>query len=407
VPESPPESPPEPDLDGAGPGRHRRRHRLRLVAPAVAVAVVQVVGSRAFAQAWMLPAEPFAAFLPVLLAGPAALLLRRSHPHVAQGVAGAAVLVWTGVVGAGGPVWLSTAVAAASAVVGSPPGRAGLVQRRRAYALLGGTWAAAWLLLPAWLPVFAPWSSVLGSLAWLLVVVAVAEAARSRRAAAADRRLRAEQERRRRASDERLAVARELHDVIGHSLSMITVQSGVALELMDRRPEVAREALTAIRAASRDALVEVHGVLASLRSSDDEPLRAPRAPAPALADVDALLARARGAGLPVTADVEGDLRGLPVAVDLAAVRVVQEALTNAARHAPGSGARVLLRRSEAELLVRVDDDGTTSPVPPAVTPPTGGGGLLGMRERARALGGRLDAGPRPGGGWRVEGVLPL
>ncbi|TNM68225.1 sensor histidine kinase [Streptomyces sp. NP160] len=381
----------------------QRRARLRLVAPAFATAVVQVVGSRAMSVALQVDVSPFPPHLPLLLAGPAALLVRRRHPHVAQVVAGLALLVWAALLGVTGPVWLAVAVAAVSAVAGSPSGRGGLRRRVTAYAVFAATWALAWLVAPA------AWSVVAGSLAWLLVVVAVGEGVRARRAAAADRRRQAEQEalareqeRRRRASDERLAVARELHDVIGHSLSMITVQSGVALELMDARPEVAREALTAIRAASRDALVEVHGVLASLRGEDDDQ-RQPRAPAPTVADLDALLARPRAAGLQVSASVEGDLGDLPVAVDLAAARIVQEALTNVARHAGGSPARVLLRRAEGRLVVVVDDDG------PAVAhpSPTGGSGLPGMRERARALGGGLDAGPRPGGGWRVEGVLRL
>lgn len=381
-----------------------RRARLRLAAPALATAVVQVAGTRAMSFALQLDLSPFPAHLPLLLAGPAALLLRRRWPHVAQLVAGLALLVWAALTGVTGPVWLSVAVATVSAVAGSPLGREGLGQRGTAYGLLAATWLLSWCSAPA------AWSSVAGSLAWLLVVVAVGEGVRARRAAAADRRRQAEQEalareqeRRRRASDERLAVARELHDVIGHSLSMITVQSGVALELMDGRPEVAREALTAIRAASRDALVEVHGVLASLRGDAPDDERPPRAPAPSVADLDALLARPRAAGLLVSAAVEGELAGLPVAVDLAAARIVQEALTNVARHAGGSAARVLLRRTHDLLLVVVDDDGPGAAAPAR----TGGSGLPGMRERAAALGGRLEAGPREGGGWRVEGVLPL
>ncbi|PWJ46484.1 Signal transduction histidine kinase [Quadrisphaera granulorum] len=386
------------------------------MAPAVATAVVQLLGSRVavLASGADLPHPAF--FLPVLLAGPAALLLRRRFPYVTQGIAAVAMIVWLAVTQVSGPVWLSLAVAAVSAAAGSASGRQGARRRATAYCILGATWAVAWLGLPLAGRLFVPWAAVAGSLAWVLVVVAVSEGLRARRAAAADRRRHAEQEaltreqeRRRRASDERLAVARELHDVIGHSLSMITVQSGVALELMDARPEVAREALTAIRAASRDALVEVHGVLASLRGEDDDAAqRPPRTPAPSIADLDALLARPRAAGLQVEARTEGDLAGLPVAVDLAAARIVQEALTNVARHAGGAAAaRVLLRRTDAALVVVVDDDGPATSHPM----PTGGNGVPGMRERAAALGGRLAAGPREGprdqGGWRVEAELPL
>ncbi|TXR57602.1 sensor histidine kinase [Quadrisphaera setariae] len=400
----------------ATPRQELRRARLRLVAPAFATAVVQVVGSRFAALASgadLLHGAALLPLLPLLLAGPAALLVRRRHPHAAQGVAAAAMIGWVAVTQVNGPVWLALAVATVSAVAGSPPGPAGARQRVTAYALLSGAWALVWLGLPVWGRLSVPWQAVAGSLAWLLVVVAVGEGVRARRAAAADRRRQAQQEalareeeRRRRASDERLAVARELHDVIGHSLSMITVQSGVALELMDGRPEVAREALTAIRAASRDALVEVHGVLASLRGDGADGERQPRGPAPTVTDLEALLARPRAAGLRVEAQVAGDLDGLPVAVDLAAARIVQEALTNVARHAGGSAARVVLRREPDRLVVVVDDDGPAAPV----APPTGGSGLPGMRERAAALGGRLSAGPREpvrgAGGWRVEAELP-
>ncbi|MGQ7295959.1 sensor histidine kinase [Quadrisphaera sp. KR29] len=390
-----------------------RRVRLRLVAPVVATAFVQVAGSRVAALASGADLRSLGPWVPLLLVGPAALLLRRRHPHLVQGAAALALLVWVAGTRVSGPVWLSLAVATVSAVAGSAPGRDGARRRATAYAVLGAAWAVVSVGLPLWGRLQLPWSVAVGSLAWVLAVVAVAEGVRARRAAAADRRRQAEQEavareqeRHRRASDERLAVARELHDVIGHSLSMITVQSGVALELMDDRPEVAREALTAIRAASRDALVEVNGVLASLRGGDADAPRQPRAPAPTVADLDALLARPRDAGLRVEARAEGDLTGLPVAVDLAAARIVQEALTNVARHAGGSPARVLLRRTPDLLVVVVDDDGPAAPAPA----PSGGGGLPGMAERAAALGGRLTAGPRDpaeGGGWCVRAELPL
>jgi signal transduction histidine kinase len=205
----------------------------------------------------------------------------------------------------------------------------------------------------------------------------------------------AEQERRQ-ASEERLRMARELHDVLGHHLSLINVQAGVGLHLMNNRPEQAREALTAIKTASAEALREVRAVLGVLRPEEEA---APRQPALGLDRLDELTA---DAGLPVTATVSGQRRPLPAEVDRAAYRIVQEALTNVRKHAaPEATAEVTVDYAADGLHLSIRNDGT------ATAEPAGdGSGIAGMRARAEALGGRLQAGPVATGGFLVTAVLP-
>ena len=251
--------------------------------------------------------------------------------------------------------------------------------------------------------------------AGLVTLLLVAELARARRArAAADRRGRAEAAARL-ASDERLAIARDLHDVVAHSISVINVQANTALHLMDRQPERAHEALTAIRDVSGQALGELATVLGALRAGDQAAGGAPLAPVPGVARLDELAARARSAGFAVSVTAHGPVRPLPAGVDAAAYRIVQEALTNAVRHSAGRSATVQLRYGPADLEIEVADDGTSAaPAPDKGNPDPApsklanrtGNGLRGMAERARALGGSLDAGPRPGGGFRVLARLP-
>jgi signal transduction histidine kinase len=241
---------------------------------------------------------------------------------------------------------------------------------------------------------------VLGLGAWLLVLAAVAEFVRTGRERSREARRIHDEQDRRRASEERLAMAREIHDVLAHSLSLINVQAGVALHLMDAQPEQARSALSAIKDASRDALRELRGVLGVLRRVDED---APRSPAPGLARLDELASAARTAGVRIETSVEGTPRPLPLGVDLAAYRIVQESLTNVARHAAARTATVRVTYGDDELTVQVDDDGVGGSNPAA----TGGSGVRGMRERAEVLGGDLEAAPRPGGGFRVVARLPL
>jgi len=204
----------------------------------------------------------------------------------------------------------------------------------------------------------------------------------------------------RRAGEERLRIARELHDSLTHSISIIKVQAGVAVHLARKRGEDAPPALLAIQDASGDAMRELRATLEVLRDpdhSDGEAL------ASGLDRLDALVERARSAGLPTTVTISGTRRELPAEVDRAAYRIVQEALTNVSRHAGGAAAAVRVDYAGDELVVQVDDDGKADPE----APPVPGTGLLGMRERVAALGGRLRAEPRPEGGFTVRARLPL
>jgi signal transduction histidine kinase len=223
-------------------------------------------------------------------------------------------------------------------------------------------------------------------------------------------RTRAEEDRRR-AGEERMRIARELHDVLAHNISLINVQAGVALHLMDEQPSQPRSALIAIKQASNDALRELRSVLDILRQGDAQP---PRASASGLAHLNSLIAGASATGLEVRTRVEGTPRPLPAGVDLAAFRIVQEALTNVTRHAGPATATVLVAYGDDELTVQVDDDrkGVGSafgrqPTDSDQQTRWSGNGIRGMRERAAALGGELAAGPRPGGGFRVRARLPL
>jgi signal transduction histidine kinase len=195
-----------------------------------------------------------------------------------------------------------------------------------------------------------------------------------------------------------MRIARELHDVLAHNISLINVQAGVALHLMDEQPGQSRSALAAIKQASNDALGELRSVLDVLRQGDEAP---PRAPASGLAQLDSLVAGAGATGLEVRTRVEGTPRPLPAGTDLAAFRIVQESLTNVTRHAGPATATVLVRYGD-DLTVQVDDDGRG---PEAAGGP--GNGIRGMRERVAALGGELTTGPRPDGGFRVLARLPL
>jgi len=205
----------------------------------------------------------------------------------------------------------------------------------------------------------------------------------------------------RRAMEERLRIARELHDSLTHSISVIQVQSGVAEHLARKRGEEVPPALLAIQEAGADAARELRATLSVLRSAED-------GDGSGLCQLDSLVARSRAAGLPVTVTVTGAERALPADVDQAAYRIVQEALTNVSRHAGLAGggdqvrASVRLHYTPGALTVQVDDDG-----PGSGTGSAGPGlGLLGMRERVSALGGRLQAGPQDGGGFQVRAELP-
>ncbi|MEU9738764.1 sensor histidine kinase [Micromonospora chersina] len=234
--------------------------------------------------------------------------------------------------------------------------------------------------------------------AWVVVPFAVGVTVRLGRENAARSRT---DEARRLADAERLRVAREVHDVVGHGLAAIHLQAEIALHLLARKPEQAEAALTAISRTSKEALDELRVTLTVVRRDEaaDE-----RAPAPGLAQLPQLRERLAGAGLPVTVEVDGAPRPLPVAVDLAAYRVVQEALTNVLRHAGPATATIRLRYAPTEVAVEVTDTGRGAAAPAG---DSGGYGLAGMRERVTALGGSFAAGPASAGGFRVSATLPV
>lgn len=242
---------------------------------------------------------------------------------------------------------------------------------------------------------------------WLLASFVLGEVSRGRRQyleqveqRAIDAERTREEEALRRAGEERLRIARELHDVLAHDISMINVQAGVAVHLLDRQPEQARTALIAISQASKEALRELRATLGVLRQVDEAE---PRAPAPGLDRLHDLVAGASAAGLSVTVDTSGEPSPLPAGTDLAAYRIIQESLTNAARHSRARQVSISIHHGSRDVVITVQDDGVGLP---ADTPLRAGNGLTGMRERAAASGGELEAGPRAEGGFRVRARLP-
>jgi signal transduction histidine kinase len=231
----------------------------------------------------------------------------------------------------------------------------------------------------------------------------------------AERQQRDDTERRRHAlQEERLRIARELHDVLAHSLSVVTVQAGVGRRVGATQPAEALRALRTVEEASRAALDELRRVLSLLRSDDEpggtghpgEPGPA-LAPVPGLADLDGLTTLVEKAGTPVRVDLTGDVAAVPPAAGLTAYRIVQEALTNVVRHAPGAAATVRVSVVAGGVRVRVTDTGPPAGPAIAADAVTAGHGIAGMRERAAIFGGTLDAGPLPGGGFQVAAFLPV
>ena len=212
----------------------------------------------------------------------------------------------------------------------------------------------------------------------------------------------------RRVDEERLRIARELHDVVAHTMATITVQAAAASQLLRDRPDEAAASLQAIRAASKDGLRELRAILDVLRSaSGGEETADPTQPTSGLARLDALAEGVTAAGLPVTVTITGQPRALPAITDLSAFRIVQEALTNAIRHAGPATAAVTVDYGADDLHVEVTDTGRGLTAPAAAAAYPAGHGLRGMRERATAAGGTIDIGPLPGGGFRVAARLPL
>lgn len=202
---------------------------------------------------------------------------------------------------------------------------------------------------------------------------------------------------------ERLRIARELHNMVAHSIGVIAIQAGTGRRVIDTQPAEARNALSAIEAASRETLSGLRRMLGALRRTEPQGmpgLAAPN-PAPGLADLDRLAATTMDAGIQVDVQWQGQRYPVPADIDLSAYRIVQEAVANVVRHSGASSCRVLIDHSDRELSIEVTDDGRGGVIV------DGGYGIVGMRERTTLLGGQLAAGPRPGGGFRVAARLPV
>jgi len=248
------------------------------------------------------------------------------------------------------------------------------------------------------------------SLLLVALALAVGEVARGRRDYLAEVERRAveaertrEEAARRHANEERMRLARDLHDITAHTIAVIAIQAGVAEDALDRLegcPEPAREAVRAIRGSSRQAMAELKATVTALREGD-----APRDPLPGLNQLEELVGMATSAGVRVELEVSGERRPLPAAVDLTAFRIVQESLTNVLRHARAGSATVRVRYGPKALQLEVDDDGVGAA--PTAAAGGGGHGLAVMAERAAAVGGRLQAGPGAARGFRVDAWLPL
>jgi signal transduction histidine kinase len=357
---------------------------------AVGVGLAQIAGTR-FAAHHQTGRRAWDWLAVVLLAiGPLALLVRRRYPVQVLVVSLVSVLAYW-VIGYGrGPVFFALIVALVTVVMAGH--RAAAVGVLVA-GYLGFLWLAP-LLGRDKSPTLA---GALGLAAWLLVLFGGSELIRIRRERAVEASHLREEETRRRMSDERLRIARELHDVIAHNISLINVQAATTLHLLEGDEQPARNALATIKQVSQETLVELRSVLGVLRRVDEA---APRAPAPTLRQLDDLVARAGEAGVAARVEVKGPPRPLPSAVDLAAYRIIQEALTNVARHASAKAAAIRVTYRDGAVVVEVDDFGT----PPRVVVP--GNGITGMTERATALGGTLQAAARAGGGFRVRAWLP-
>ena len=345
------------------------------------------------------PPRPPAAWPALAAATIAPLAWRRRHPLAvvaAQGTAETATVLLSGHLGFAGAVVAALLIGAYSA---------GVYSDRRAMSLVlvvvSGLVPGEALGLTRLMSGIPGLDGVIPLTAWL-----VGHAVRAQRrqvAALRERAVRLERERdamtRAAVAEERARIARELHDVVAHGVSVMVVQAEAARRVLRRRPDQAEEALRTVSSAGSEALTELQHLLGVLAGDES---RSELEPAPGLGDLGALLERVRSAGLLVEFHLDGDVRPLPRGLDLTAYRIVQESLTNVLKHAGTARAEVRLRYADGDLDIEVTDAGR----PPARAA-GGGRGLVGMRERVAAYGGELVTGPRAGGGYAVRARLPL
>jgi signal transduction histidine kinase len=363
---------------------------------AVPIAIIQVAATFPAAHGQGVEDRITALTIVLLLLGPACLVLRRRFPIATLAAVVAVTVLYLALRYPLGPVFISLAVALFNSVMHGP--------RVAAWLGCGAGVAAIVVTLDLSREQYQVGLGELAfALAWLTLAVVIAEFVKARKERAVQAEATRDELAKRRASEERLRITREVHDVLAHHVSLINIQAGVALHLIDEQPDQARQALTAIKQSSKEVLVELRSILGVLRDVDATG-GAPRHPVASLGQLDTLLERMRSAGLPVRLDVTGERRPVPSGVDSAAVRIVQESLTNTYRHAGPTQATVRLDYLPDELRIQVDDNGRGET---SATASMGTGqGLTGMRQRAEALNGTLVAGPRPGGGFRVTATLP-
>ena len=313
------------------------------------------------------------------------LVVRRRWPLVTLAVTTVAVSTYLVLRYPYGPVLLTEVVAVYTVAVQVPPRRS-----------VPAAAAALLVLLVHLLTGPVDWTGLLPGTSFVVVPFAAGVAVRlSRESAARVREERSRDE----AYEARLRVAQEVHDVVGHGLAAINMQAEIALHVLPKKPEQAEAALTTIARTSKEALDELRATLAVVRRSD---AAEQRIPGPGLAQVDRLVSRLSGTGVPVSVSYVGSARELPAAVDLVAYRVVQESLTNVLRHAGKATADVRVTYGDDGVTVEVSDTGRGGDVAAS-----GGQGLSGMRSRVAAVGGEFSAGPAAGGGFRVRAWLPL
>ena len=364
------------------------RHRwVRIGAQVLALEVIVVLGTLFAARfhPHSRPVDAIALGLGVLAA--AAIGLSWRWPVAAVGIALASVLV---------SHWLGYAPAAIDLALMVTLFKAATPQRPWRSIALGAAVVLGYLGVSALTPGgISPEGLLLGTLA-VVASLGLGFALVGQRTYARAKR---EEETQRRVTEERVRIARELHDVVSHSISTINVQAGVAAHVMGERPEQAREALLAIKETSKETLRELRGILQVLRQVDEVE---PRGPAPGLAQLDILIKTASDAGVPTKASIVGTARALPAAVDLAAYRIIQESLTNVVRHAGRASAQVTVAYEPSRIVIDVSDDGR------GATPGNGeaGHGIAGIRERVGAAGGGMEVGPRGGHGFRMRAWLP-
>ncbi|MFT2015097.1 sensor histidine kinase [Streptomyces sp. 796.1] len=385
--------------------RYADRHaRPADVVTAVALCVCTLFGAQISTSESSPPHALWPAWI-LVLSG-AAVLAARSHPRATLTVTATAAAVLTALGYLPSPLLLAPVMTALYWVAALTDSRTTNVYGSATVAVLVATSLAAAPLGDDFI------LRTVGTILWLLLPVSLGGRSRFRRAYLESVKARAahaertrEEEARLRVAEERMRIARELHDAVAHHMAVAHAQAGTAAHLATTQPEQTRKILADLVGTTTSALLELRATVGVLRQTAD-PVADPLAPTPGLDRLPELVTACASAGLTVTVNTEEEAQPLSPGVDLTAYRIIQEALTNATKHAADHTARVRLRYDTSRLLITVTNDGAShgGALPPV---PGGGYGLMGMRERAHSVGGELRAGPRPEGGFEVTAALPF